>query len=279
MKIKYAIATALLTMLVIVGCKEDDFVPFDYAGQEVLDDAALVEYMKNHYFDEVSDSIKLIDNGQESFYEQKEVQIINSNDIDYKLYYIVKEQGVGYQPSKVDKIISTYKGELLNGYVFDSRESITVGNPWFSLEKVIKGWSYGFTHFKGGVNISMPDAPLEFDEYSNGFLFIPSGLGYNNVPQGGSIPANSPLVFTIDLQYAAPVDHDNDLVFSYLEDIDGDGEFLDDDTDGDGIPNYGDPDDDGDGVLTKDEDTNMNGDPTDDDTDGDEIPNYLDSDS
>ena len=278
MKIKYAIAFAFLALLVIVSCKEDEYEPFDYVGQEKIDDAALIEYMENHYFDEVSDSIKLIDNGQESFYEQVETDIVNSNDIDYKLYYIVKEQGVGYQPSKVDKIISTYKGELMNGYVFDSRESITIGNPWFSLEQVIKGWSYGFTHFKGGVNISVPDAPLEFDEYSNGFLFIPSGLGYNNAPQGG-IPPNSPLVFTVDLQYAAPVDHDGDLVFSYVEDLDGDGDFLNDDTDGDSIPDYADPDDDGDGVLTKDEDANGDLDPTNDDTDGDGIPDYLDSDS
>ena len=42
---------------------------------------------------------------------------------------------------------------------------------------------------------------------------------------------------------------------SYLEDLDGDGEFtlVSDDTDGDGIPNYVDTDDDGDGILTSNE--------------------------
>lgn len=278
MKIKYTIAFAFLALLVVVSCKKDEYVPFDYVGQEVLDDAALIEYMQNHYFDEVDDEIKLIDNGQESFFEQVEIEIVNSNNIDYKLYYIVKKQGVGYQPLKVDKVMSTYKGELLNGYVFDSRESITVGNPWFSLESVIKGWQYGFVHFKGGVNVSLPDAPLKFENFSSGFLFIPSGLGYNNTPSG-AIPPNSPLIFTIDLQYAAPVDHDKDLVFSYLEDLNGNGEVLDDDTDGDGIPDYADQDDDGDGVLTRDEDIDGDLDPTNDDTDGDGIPNYLDSDS
>jgi hypothetical protein len=55
-------------------------------------------------------------------------------------------------------------------------------------------------------------------------------------------------------------DHDGDGIPSYLEDINGDGEFsiadVDDDTvthddvDGDFIPNYFDTDDDGDGVST-----------------------------
>ena len=53
----------------------------------------------------------------------------------------------------------------------------------------------------------------------------------------------------------------------------------DDDTDGNGVPNYVDTDDDGDGVLTINEDLNNDGDPTNDDSDNDGIPNYLDSDS
>ncbi|WP_405369756.1 T9SS type A sorting domain-containing protein [Nonlabens sp. Asnod2-A12] len=47
------------------------------------------------------------------------------------------------------------------------------------------------------------------------------------------------------------------------------------DTDGDGIENYLDDDDDGDGVLTINEDYNNNDDPTDDDTDGSGIPDFL----
>ena len=37
------------------------------------------------------------------------------------------------------------------------------------------------------------------------------------------------------------------------EDLNGDGDPSNDDTDGDGIPNYKDPDDDGDGIPTIDE--------------------------
>lgn len=71
-------------------------------------------------------------------------------------------------------------------------------------------------------------------------------------------------------------DIDNDGASNDLEDINGNGDLSDDDTDGDGIPNFEDADDDGDGVPTVEEDTNENGDLTDDDEDEDGIPNYLD---
>ena len=72
-------------------------------------------------------------------------------------------------------------------------------------------------------------------------------------------------------------DSDNDGVFDVYEDINGDNNLDNDDTDQDGTPNYLDEDDDGDGVNTADEDYDGDNDPTNDDTDGDGIPNYLDA--
>jgi gliding motility-associated-like protein len=72
------------------------------------------------------------------------------------------------------------------------------------------------------------------------------------------------------------LDDDNDGVPSLLEtNITATGFSLD--TDGDGVYDHVDTDDDGDGLLTIQEDLNGNGDPTDDDTDFDGIPNYLES--
>tara|TARA_R110002073_G_scaffold139232_2_gene289331 strand:+ start:106474 stop:107340 length:867 start_codon:yes stop_codon:yes gene_type:complete len=71
---------------------------------------------------------------------------------------------------------------------------------------------------------------------------------------------------------------DSDNVTAADEDIDGDGDLTNDDTDADGVPDYIDFDDDNDNVLTKDEDVDGDGDPTNDDTDADGIPNYLDAD-
>lgn len=72
------------------------------------------------------------------------------------------------------------------------------------------------------------------------------------------------------------VDTDGDGIFDSFEDVNGDNDLDNDDTDGDGIPNYQDEDDDGDGVNTADEDYDGDGDPTNDDSDGDQIPDYLD---
>ena len=73
------------------------------------------------------------------------------------------------------------------------------------------------------------------------------------------------------------VDSDGDGIFDSFEDLNGDNDLTNDDTDDDGIPNYLDEDDDGDGINTADEDYDGDNDPTNDDTDGDQIPNYLDA--
>lgn len=73
-------------------------------------------------------------------------------------------------------------------------------------------------------------------------------------------------------------DTDADGVDDCTEDVNGDGDVTNDDTDGDGTPNYQDTDDDGDGKPTASEDVNMNGIFSDDDSDGDGIPDWLDAD-
>ncbi|MCF6279607.1 MAG: peptidylprolyl isomerase [Flavobacteriaceae bacterium] len=306
MKIKN-IGLVFVIALAIFSCGDDNqFTPFDHAAQALIDDDSLVNYLETHYYNATLDSIKKVDSGQTPFSAIVQTETVVENDITYKLYYIVTEEGVGYQPTKIDNVLPTYKGELLDGTIFDQRETITINNPWLNLLGTIKGWQYGMPVFKGGNNLSMPGEPLEFENFGEGFLFIPSGLAYGY--DFRSSLQSEPLVFKIELHYSMAADHDEDGVVSNDEDIDNDGDVTNDDTDEDLIPNYVDTDDDGDGVLTedevvngdtdsdgtldyldtdddgdgvltKDEDTNNNGDPTDDDDDDDGIPNYLDADS
>ncbi|MCH3885074.1 hypothetical protein [Tenacibaculum aquimarinum] len=96
--------------------------------------------------------------------------------------------------------------------------------------------------------------------------------------QLGSIPGNSNLIFYIELwDIVVNTDHDQDGIPSIEEDLDGDGDPRNDDTDENFIANYGDADDDGDGKLTKEEDRNGDGDPRNDfnDPDNPTIPDYL----
>jgi len=275
MKIKN-ILFVLCLGLAIVTCDRDDMENYDAVGQAELDDKDLVEYLQTHYLNEEDGGIWTIDADQTPLMDQVDVQTIEENDAEYKLYYLIENEGSddNIAPTRSDSVLTTYTGMLLDSTVFDSAKSVL----WMSLTEVIVGWSYGFTHYKGGNKIINVDESFYYEDFGKGILFIPSGLAYGPIGNRG-IPPNSPLVFQITCQDVNQADHDNDGILSSLETYDGDTNVKNDDTDGDGIPDYLDADDDGDGVLTKDEDANGNGNPLDDDTDGDGIPDYLDADT
>jgi len=269
--------------LAIFSCKKDDDDSDDYdaASQSIIDDNTLIEYLKTHYLNE-DGALDTITNGQSSLMVDSRlgVQEIEYNEVDYKLYYLVKNEGSTISPSSVDSIYATYTGMLLDSTVFDSKTTFSwnIGSSAAILSSLIPGWQYGFTNFKGGTIVQYEDESFDFEDYGEGILFIPSGLAYGNV-SSGIIEENSPLIFEIALKSVNLIDHDYDGVDSKFEDLDGDNNLNNDDTDGDEIPNYYDDDDDGDGVLTIDEDANGDGDPTNDDTDGDGTPDYLDADT
>ena len=101
---------------------------------------------------------------------------------DSGLYYVIEKPGSGSHPPEGATVIVHYRGTLLNGNVFDS--SYSNGTPiTISLNSVIKGWKEGIPLFKRG---------------GKGLLIIPSALAYGN-SGNGSIPANSVLLFEIEL--------------------------------------------------------------------------------
>ena len=275
MNLKNIYFLALLSLLFVAcgggGGKDDKF---DASAQALLDDAALIEYLQTHYLNEEDGGIWTITNNETPLMDMVKTQNVVENDISYKMYYLTKNEGVTVNPTRADSVLVTYTGILLDSTVFDKSSTYT----WLQLTTVIDGWSYGLTNFKGGDKIINEDESFYYENYGEGFLFIPSGLGYGNLSYT-TIPENSPLIFQLNLLDVNFSDDDNDGVLSYLEDVDGDGNVKNDDTDEDGIANYLDVDDDGDGVLTKDEDTNGDGNPINDDDDGDGVPNYLDPDT
>ncbi|MGB5417257.1 hypothetical protein [Algibacter sp.] len=122
--------------------------------------------------------------------------------------------------------------------------------------------------------------PFNYRTYSDESL--PSDLFCNTIP-------NSDVNITEDIETTSGsaflttvlTEDDNDGIAAELEDINGNGDLEDDDTDGDGLPNYIDADDDGDNILTKNEDPDPNSDGVLSDaldTDADGIPDYLDED-
>ena len=210
-----------------------------------------------------------------------ELKTVEFADTEYKYYILRLNQGGGSEsPSFADTTRLSYEGFLLDGSVFDS----AVTPVDFDLVSLIPGWRKAIPQFNTSESfMEAGDGSVDYVNNGLGIMFLPSGLAYFSSGPG-IIGAYTPIIFKFELYQTFENDHDNDGIPSYLEDLNGDGEFTlnsdletfdGDDTDNDQLPNYFDPDDDGDGVLTIDEDTNGDGDPT-NDIGANNIPKYLD---
>ncbi|SEA69408.1 FKBP-type peptidyl-prolyl cis-trans isomerase [Bizionia paragorgiae] len=234
-------------------------------------------------FTELSDTstdLAIIDFLDSATYPKLELHTVTQDDIEYKLYILKVREGLGESVHRLDKAAVLYKGTVPNGTVFDS--AVTV-NTSFNLTTagdelgVIRGFREGLVRFKTSQGFTDNDSgETVYHNHGIGAVFIPSGLGYFS-SELTNIPSYSPVFFRFSVITRSDTDYDSDGVPSHLEDLDGDGNGFNDDTDGDGLPNFVDNDDDGDGVITIYEDIDEDGDPTNDDTNGNGIPNYLDA--
>lgn len=282
--------------MIFFSCKKDDTnitnIPLeDLSQQYTLENDSIIQFMKSHFFNyddfndlSPNDSPEIVfdsiigDNIDKTpIYDQVSTLQISVKDADdnlvnHNLYYHIIREGVGENPTVADSVFVSYKGLLLDGVSFDTRK-----NPiWMEAKNLIRGFQEFLPLLsKGDIRVNN-NGTYEFFNFGIGFAIFPSGLGYF---QSGSIsiPPYSPLIFKVNMMTLNRTDHDNDSVLTIIEDLNGDHDFNNDDTDSDNIPNFLDDDDDGDGVLTINEyDLNKDGIP--DDTDGDGIPDYLDLD-
>ena len=101
-----------------------------------------------------------------------------------ELEIIDVEAGTGEEVKPGAKITAHYTGALVkNGVIFQS--SLDFGNAiTFGLDEVIRGWTYGVPGMKVGGTRR---------------LVIPAEQDYGASSPASNIPANSDLVFDIDL--------------------------------------------------------------------------------
>ena len=123
------------------------------------------------------------------------------------LYYTIANPGTGPNPKAGEQITVNYTGKTLDGTVFDSNLDPKFNHvqPFtFAVGQgqVIKGWDEGLMLLKKG---------------GKGTLFIPSGLAYGERSPSPAIPANSVLVFDVEVTgigapagEAAPAGHSKD---------------------------------------------------------------------
>ncbi len=103
------------------------------------------------------------------------------------LQYQVIKSGNGKSPTPEDLVTVTYRGQLINGMVFDETQPGKTAT--FPAGQLIPGWVEALQKMKEG------------DEWQ---LVIPSNLGYGEAGAGGVIPPNQTLVFDMSLLKVEP---------------------------------------------------------------------------
>ncbi|WP_159947679.1 FKBP-type peptidyl-prolyl cis-trans isomerase [Polaribacter septentrionalilitoris] len=258
-KIKNIFALLIIS-LVFFSCGDNNngivFDNFDHEGQALIDNDSLTQFLKNFYFDSSTEAIKPMVAGQTSLADDTSGNLktlnVTENDIDYTMYIYVIDRGgkdasgniinAKGSPSVVDSVFAKYKGQRIvrndsiGSVPFDQNES----GIWFTLDGVIRGWTYGISdNLEGGKNITN-NGPITYENFGKGILIIPSGLAYRNSGTDG-IPPNENLIFYVSLlDFVKGTDHDNDGKASIDEDADGDGDPRNDFSDEDfpSTPDY-----------------------------------------
>ncbi len=105
------------------------------------------------------------------------------------LYYIITQKGSGPNIEIGETVSMNYTGYLLNGNVFDSNidpkfKHVTPFDFPLGKGRVIKGWDEGIALLNKGAKAK---------------LIIPSRLGYGSRAMGEKIPANSVLIFDVEV--------------------------------------------------------------------------------
>jgi FKBP-type peptidyl-prolyl cis-trans isomerase FkpA len=95
------------------------------------------------------------------------------------VFYVIESQGTGVAPTACSFINANYTGKLTDGTVFDQG---SFQQP-YQLTGLIRGWTNTLPLINRGGKIH---------------LYVPPTLGYGSQPVG-SIPANSILIFDIEL--------------------------------------------------------------------------------
>lgn len=299
----------LLVVFLAWSCKKDDdgdetvdVVTRTLSEVQAENDAEIREYLETHFYNyeefmakpegfdysivvdtlagDNADKTPLIDQVESIKFKVSSDDVSASTeeeDIEHTLYYLTAREGVGVSPTVSDSLYLNYEGSLLDGSVFDSK----IGAPvWLELISTVSGFRKGLSLFKsGGDVVENEDGTFEVLDSGVGMLFIPSGLAYFSGSVGGE--SYAPIVFKINVLRVEDTDYDLDGIPSSAEDLNGDNDVSNDDTDGDGFPNYIDADDDGDGIATSTEIEDDEGNiiypyP---DTDKDGTPDYLDPDN
>lgn len=182
---KNSIIAALFSVLIITVSCDDQLGMFggpvyDREGNLAIDRVRIAEYLETAAFD----------------------SLYRIHDPATGVVVIVQEEGEGSRPRQGNVVYANYTGRLTDGTIFDTNlEDVAKANDIFNEERnydiftffvgqpfrqggAIEGFSHGFRRLRSG---------------GKGVIVIPSPFGYEDDPNRPNIPANSILVFEVEL--------------------------------------------------------------------------------
>jgi len=277
--IKTLVLLGLLVIISVSCDKKDDngvvAVPVQERGaQYAIDIVKMEDYLKSHYMTvnaNIDVTVTKIPVGgtQTSIWDQTVYPLQNmivkndgratlftdgriADDVDYKMYYIILNEGGGERPNTIDSSFVDYKGWNMENVEID-RTSTPIWTSFPGAAEFISGFRQMLPKIKTAQSYTVNgDGSINYSNYGNCVVFIPSGLAYFSNSRV-NIPNYANLMFQIKLKALRYNDHDQDKILTKYELTGTQTDFFLQDTDGDKIPDFLDINDDGDLYLTKNE--------------------------
>lgn len=168
----------------------NQLLPWMKPGQKIEYDVVLVSVRSEEEDKKFNDQKSLVQKGvdEKLLQDYFKKNNIKADKTASGLYYNITKQGEGEKIKAGETVNVNYRGQLIDGKIFDTNmdSSFHHMEP-FTLEvgkgRVIKGWDEGLQLLKKG---------------SKAMLYIPSGLAYG--PQERNpIPANAILIFEVEI--------------------------------------------------------------------------------
>jgi len=164
MRIWKTMLVALTTLSVLAGCGPDP-------EQEKRQRALLEEALND-------DTRKAGDAFMAENAKREGVEVMENG---LQIEHLVK--GTGASPTAADTVLVHYEGKRVDGHVFDS--SYERDKPArFPLKQVVRGWRNGL---------------IKMQEGGTAMLYLPPEQAYGATSPSPDIPANSTLIFKVEL--------------------------------------------------------------------------------
>ncbi len=165
--------------------KSNEMLYFNVGVAELMNEKELAEKQEEAKAKEQAEMMTLKEKDIAALQKYFAGNAISATQDENGLFIAILNEGEGVEPAAGKKVNVHYTGTLLNGNKFDS--SVDRGQPFsfvLGQGQVIKGWDLGIAKLKPGAKA---------------ILGIPSYLAYGARAMGSSIPANSPLLFEVQL--------------------------------------------------------------------------------